>query len=284
MPDAVLTDITDEEFQAFRSLVYKSTGLYLKDGKRTLLRSRLMKRLRHHGYANFARYYQHLQRDDPSGSELQEMINAVTTHKTSFFREPHHFEYFRDELLLPAQAAGTSRTLRVWSAGCSSGEEPYTIAITIADSLQRLASWDVKILASDIDTDVIDKARRGIYPSEAVSELSPALVKRHFLRGKDNYAGFVRVKPELSRLVTFMRVNLLEESWGFRGQFDAIFCRNVMIYFERDLQHKLLKHFARHVKPGGLFFAGHSENLFWASDLLDPVGRTVYRVRQAGVR
>jgi chemotaxis protein methyltransferase CheR len=273
--------MTDAEFARFRSLVYEQSGIYLKEMKRELLKGRLAKRLRHYGYDSFAQYYEHLKDHDSQGAELQEMINAVTTHKTAFFRESHHFDYLRDRFLLPVRRAadqGHRPSIRIWSAGCSSGEEPYTIAITVAANLDRLNTWDVRILGSDIDTNVLDKARAAIYPREAVSDLPSDLLRRNFLSGQGKHAGFVQVKPEIRNLVRFGRVNLLEETWPFHGKFDVIFCRNVMIYFDRDVQRRLLGKFAQYLKPGGLFFAGHSENLFWLGDSFQPIGGTVYVV------
>jgi chemotaxis protein methyltransferase CheR len=209
------------------------------------------------------------------------MINAVTTHKTSFFREGHHFDYLRDLLLIPAQKAavqGRRAPIRIWSAGCSSGEEPYSIAITVVSTLERINTWDVKILGSDIDTDVVEKARTAIYPRESVADLTPDQLRQNFRSGQGKSADLVQVKPHIRNLVKFGRVNLMDEPWPFRGKFDAIFCRNVMIYFERDVQKYVLEKFAQFMKPGGLFFAGHSENLFWLGDSFRPIGRTVYQV------
>jgi len=273
--------MTDAEFALLSSLMYEHSGIQLKESKRELLKGRLAKRLRRYGYESFAQYYDHLKNQDPRGTELQEMINAVTTHKTSFFRESHHFEYLRDRLLVPARRAaaqGQRAPIRIWSAGCSSGEEPYSIAITIVANLERINTWDVKILGSDIDTDVLEKARTAIYPRESVSDLPLDLLRQNFLSGRGEQAGFVQLKPEIRSLVKFGRVNLLEEPWPFRGKFDVIFCRNVMIYFDRDVQRYVLERFAKYMKPGGLFFAGHSENLFWLGESFQPIGGTVYQV------
>jgi chemotaxis protein methyltransferase CheR len=280
MTSGIVT-MTDAEFALLRALMYEQSGIHLKDAKRELLKGRLAKRLRHYGYGSFAQYYDHLKNQDAQGIELQEMINAVTTHKTAFFRESHHFDCLRERFLIPArQAAAEGRrpSIRIWSAGCSSGEEPYSIAITVATNLDRINTWDVKILGSDIDTDVLEKARTAIYPRESVNDLPLDLLRRNFLSGRGEHAGFVQLKPEIRNLVKFGRVNLLEEPWPFRGKFDVIFCRNVMIYFDRDVQRYVLEKFAKYLKPGGLFFAGHSENLFWIGDSFQPIGGTVYLV------
>jgi chemotaxis protein methyltransferase CheR len=273
--------MTDAEFALLRALMYEHSGIDLKESKRELLKGRLAKRLRHHGYQTFAQYYDRLKNQDPDGSELQEMINAVTTNKTSFFREGHHFDCLRDRILLPAcraAAQGKRPRIRIWSAGCSTGEEPYTIAITVAAHLDRLAAWDVKVLGSDIDTSVLAKARAATYPTESVSDLPPDLVRQNFLCGRGEQDGFVQLKPEIRNLVRFGQVNLMAPTWPFRGKFDAIFCRNVMIYFDRDVQRLVLEKFARYLTPNGLFFAGHSENLFWLGDSFHPIGGTVYEV------
>jgi chemotaxis protein methyltransferase CheR len=261
--------MTDTEFALLRALMYEQSGVHLAETKRELLKGRLAKRLRHHGYDGFAQYYHHLKNLDPQGTELQEMINAVTTHKTA---------------LIPARdaaAQGRQESIRIWSAGCSSGEEPYSIAITIAANLERINTWDVKILGSDIDTHVLEKARAAIYPRESVGDLPLDLLRRNFRSGQGEQAGYVQLKPAIRKLVKFGRVNLMDESWPFRGQFDAIFCRNVMIYFDRDVQRHVMEKFAKHLKPGGLFFAGHSENLFWLGDAFQPIGGTVYLVGKA---
>ena len=284
MDQASEFSLSNEEFQLFRTLVYEKSGVALKEEKLQLLRGRLMKRLRHHGYATFIQYYEHLKQSDPSGAELQEMINAVTTHKTSFFREPHHFNCLVEKVLEPARqraAEGRRPSLRLWSAGCSTGEEAYSIAITIVMNLERLATWDVKILATDIDTAVVEKGRAGIYPRESVSEIPDNVLKECFLSGRGKQADAVGLKPAVKNLVTFARLNLMEEPWPFRGHFDAIFCRNVLIYFDRNSQRHVVERFAKQLKPEGLFFAGHSENLFWLGNILQPIGQTVYQLAPA---
>ncbi len=273
--------MTDAEFAKLRSVMFEHSGIHLKENKRELLKGRLAKRLRHYGYDSFSQYYDHLKNQDAQGTELQEMINAVTTHKTAFFREGHHFDCLRERLLVPANQAaaqGRREKIRIWSAGCSSGEEPYSIAITVVANLDRINSWDVKILGSDIDTGVLETARAAIYPREAIDDVPNNLVRQCFLSGQGKDKDFVRAKPEIRNLVRFGRVNLLEEPWPFHGKFDAIFCRNVMIYFDREVQRFVLGRFAKHLKPGGLFFAGHSENLFWLGDCFEPIGGTVYVV------
>jgi chemotaxis protein methyltransferase CheR len=274
--------LTAHEFELFRELVYEETGISLRDQKRLLLNNRLLKRLRHYGFGCFMEYYEYVRCGGGMGGEIQELINAVTTNKTEFFRESHHFDMLAELLLSPAAhatALGSRPRLRIWSAGCSTGEEPYSIAITIAMHLERLAAWDIKILASDIDTSVLERARAAIYSREAVRGLPHDILKKHLLSGTGEHADSVQIKPEIRNLVEFAHINLMKEPWPFHGKLDAIFCRNVIIYFDQETQRRLVESFARWLKPGGLFFAGHSENLFWLGDLLEPIGQTVYRMR-----
>jgi chemotaxis protein methyltransferase CheR len=273
--------LTLDEFHRLRDLVYEQTGISLREAKLPLLQSRLSRRIRHFGYRNFDQYYERLKYREPGDGELQEMINAVTTNKTSFFREPHHFKTLEQLVLVPARRRrreGCAPSLRIWSAGCSSGEEPYSIAMTVANSLDRLQAWDVRILATDVNTRVLEKARAGIYGRESIADLPPQIVRKYFLSGTGRYADRVQVKPEIKSMVKFGRINLIEAPWPFRGGFDAIFCRNVIIYFDRKVQQDVLERFARCLKPEGAFFAGHSENLFWLGDLFKLAGGTVYQL------
>jgi chemotaxis protein methyltransferase CheR len=272
--------ITDQEFERFRSLVHAQTGIALGDSKRQLLCSRLGRRLRHHGYSTFSQYYDHLRKRDPEGEELIRMINAITTNKTDFFRESHHFDLLRSEVL-PALgtrvAAGGPRKLRIWSAGCSSGEEPYSIAVTVLDGLPRPWGWDVKILASDIDTDMLARGEEGTYPEERLAGVPADLRARYFVRGRGPQAGLVRVRPEVRDLVVFRRINLREDAWAVRTLFDCIFCRNVIIYLDRTLQRSLVGRFLDLLKPGGYLFLGHSESLLGMRPGLAYLGQTVYQ-------
>jgi chemotaxis protein methyltransferase CheR len=282
MPPGTNITISTREFELFRALVYEETGISLHDHKRLLLNNRLTKRLRHYGFGSFMEYYQLVRGGGAAGGEIQELINAVTTNKTEFFRESHHFDMLTELLLVPvakSTAAGSRPHLRIWSAGCSTGEEPYSIAITMAMNLERLAAWDIKILASDIDTSVLARAGAAIYSRESVRGLSPEILKRHFLSGVGEHADYVQVTPEIRNLINFSQINLMKAPWPFRTKLDAIFCRNVIIYFDKETQRRLVEGFVRTLKPGGLFFAGHSENLFWLGDLLEPIGQTVYRMR-----
>ncbi len=270
--------ITEREFQRFRVLVARQTGIALTDSKRQLVCSRLGKRLRHYGYATFGQYYEHLVGRDPEGEELLQMVNAITTNKTEFFREPHHFELLRSEVL-PAMAiraaAGAPRRLRIWSAGCSSGEEPYSIAMTLLAA--KMGIWDARILASDIDTDVLSQGQQGVYPAERLANVPRDLRERCFSRGRGRHDGLWRVRSELRDLVVFRRINLREAAWPIRALFDCIFCRNVLIYFDRALQQEVVGRLVTHLRPGGYLFLGHSESLLGMSEGLSYLGNTVYR-------
>jgi chemotaxis protein methyltransferase CheR len=274
--------IRDDEFELFRHLIHEATGISLSTQKRQLLCSRLGKRLRHHGLETFHEYYEYLASRDASGDERRHLINAVTTNKTEFFRELHHFDFLRSTLVpkLVARAArGEPRRVRIWSAGCSSGEEPYSIAMLLADALPDFENWDVKILASDIDTDILERASNAIYPESLIAPV-PASMRHSSFEAHGEHGGH-RVTRKLRDLVKFRQINLIEGSWPIRTHFDVIFCRNVTIYFNRATQEKLYEHFTRYLLPQGYFIAGHSENLHWLSHLFAAVGNTIYTLNPA---
>jgi chemotaxis protein methyltransferase CheR len=277
LPERGALTIRGEEFEAIRRFLYAETGIALGDSKREMVCARLAKRLRSHGLRLFGDY-QRLLREDASGAELQEFINCLTTNKTDFFREPHHFEFLRHTILPRVRTKGVRR-LRVWSAGCSTGEEPYTLAMTLREECPAADGWDVQILASDIDTAVLAAAEKGVYEADRVADVPPDLLRRYFLRGTGANAAKVSVRPELRNLIAFRRINLMDDPWPIRAQFDAVFCRNVVIYFDRPTQQRLLERFAAHLAPDGHLFLGHSENLHWMADVFAPVGGTVYRHR-----
>jgi chemotaxis protein methyltransferase CheR len=261
--------IADREFQIVREVVYKETGIKLTDSKRALVEARLGKRLRVHGMSSYGDYV-HLLLGDDGAAELLELINAITTNKTSFFRESHHFDYLRNQLF-PA-AAG--RELKIWSAGCSVGAEPYSIAITALD-----AKAPVRILATDIDTRVLSTAKAGIYEAKELSGLAPDTIRRHFVSVDEEKRGLFRAKPALRDVIDFQRLNLIARPWSVSEKFDVIFCRNVVIYFDRPTQRGLFTRFAEQLAPGGLLFLGHSENLVWMPEAWEACGRTTYRRR-----
>lgn len=269
----MVLEISTEEFQRFRNLIYDESGISLSDQKRSLLASRLAKRLRELGLTTLSGYYDQLM-SDPSREEFTRMLDLISTNKTDFFREPKHFEFLRDGIL-PELAL--EKKVRIWSSACSTGEEPYTIAITLYDGVSDPAQWDFKILASDLSTRVLAKAAAGLYDAERVRDVPLELVRRHFFRGCGNNEGLLKIKPHLVAMVQFRRLNLMEERFPIKSPLDVIFCRNVMIYFDRPTQELLVNKFHRYLKPGGHLFIGHSESLQWITHPFKSVGPTIYR-------
>jgi chemotaxis protein methyltransferase CheR len=263
------------EFEAVRGIVYRLTGISLSEAKRTLAESRLARRLRHHGFDSYRQYVQYLEGRPETDEEYRELINCITTNKTSFFREKHHFEFLASQVL-PATRTGQ---LHIWSAGCSTGEEPYTIAMTVRDHAPAGGAGRVRIFASDIDTQVLATAQAGVYGTDRLEGLDEGQLKRHFLRGTGASQGLVRVRPELQKLIDFEQVNLIKGEWRLPATFDVIFCRNVIIYFDKATQERLLERFALALKPGGYLILGHSETIHSKSTLFEALKQTVYRFR-----
>jgi chemotaxis protein methyltransferase CheR len=264
----------EEDFQALRVLVKSVTGIHLSDQKRELVYGRLTRRLRALQLRSFAEYRERLKADS---QELAELCNAITTNLTSFFREPHHFHYLREHVLGPLAADRRGgRRLRIWSAACSTGEEPYSIAMTVLETLPDAGSWDVRILATDLDSEVLQRAQRGLYPAERTGNLSPERLQRFFTERQEAGGVCRQVKPEVAALVTFKQLNLIH-ALPMRGPLDAIFCRNVVIYFDKDTQRELFARIARLQRPGDLLFLGHSESLFKVCDSYALIGKTIHR-------
>ena len=279
-PLAIDQAVGDAEFAFFRELVHARSGIALKESKRSLVAARLGRRLRALGLASFAEYRRFLETADPAGRELALMINCMTTNKTSFFRERKHFALLKDSFLAAARAG--QKIYRVWSAACSTGEEPYSIAMTALAA----PAIEVRILASDLDTEVLTYAEQAVYPMDSLDELDDRARRRYFLRGRGESEGWVQVKPAVRRLVTFRHINLIAEPWPIGTHFDAIFCRNVIIYFDRQTQARLFGRLARSLAPNGLLFIGHAETLFWLDELFAPIDHSVYRAcpRRAGCK
>ncbi len=266
--------LSPAEFERVRQLIYQRAGISLHAGKQAMVYSRLSRRLRETGQPGFGAYLQWLeQASGPAAeAEWQEFVNCLTTNLTAFFREEHHFHALAQDL----QACG-NRPLRIWCNAASTGEEPYSLAMTVVEALG--ASAPVQIVASDIDTRVLQTARKGVYPADSRG-LDAERLKRHFQRGTGPNAGFVRVRPELAKRIDFRPFNLMSASWSALGEpFDFIFCRNVMIYFDNATQRKVLERMHAALKPGGLLYVGHSENFTDARDLFRLRGKTIY-VRQ----
>ena len=265
--------LTNTEFSQFQALIYEQVGIALQGDKKTLIVSRLGKRLRQLGLSSYQEYIDHV-RGKSGKEELTNLLDLVSTNKTDFFREPVHFDFLREQILPTLQQ---TRQIRIWSSASSSGEEPYSIAMTLYDAVPNPAQWDFKVLASDISTRVLAKAASGVYEEERVRSLAPELIRRHFLRGKDEQANKVKVKPQISQIVRYRRINLMDESFPIRSPLDVVFCRNVMIYFDRPTQSRLVSKFYRYLKPGGYLFIGHSESLQWIEHPFHYVAPTIYR-------
>ncbi|MGM0614039.1 MAG: protein-glutamate O-methyltransferase CheR [Pseudomonadota bacterium] len=260
--------LTDADFKRIRDLIYQRAGIVLAEHKREMVYSRLAKRLRHHGLTRFSDYLQRLERQ-PDAREWEAFTNALTTNLTAFFREAHHFP------LLAEHIRHKTGPVSVWCAAASTGEEPYSLAMTLLETLGPKASQS-RIVATDIDTEALQKARSGVYPLEQVRKIDEVRVKRFFHKGTGKRIGLARIRPEVSDLVEFSALNLLAPQWPVKGPFDVIFCRNIMIYFDKETQAKILKRFAPLLKPDGLLFAGHSENFSYISNEFKLRGQTVY--------
>jgi chemotaxis protein methyltransferase CheR len=269
---------SEADFRGFVQLAHLHAGIALADSKRNLVYSRLSRRLRALGMTSFREYRTYLD-GDGGDQEIVSFINAISTNLTKFFRESHHFDHLQAHVATPFATRRNGARLRIWSAGCSTGEEPYTIAVVLKREIRDVEAQDVRILATDIDTEVLGKAGRGEYPLGSIEEVPKAY--RQFFPiakgGKDG--GQILFDDATKRLIAFRRLNLMEP-WPFQGLFDAIFCRNVMIYFDGPTKAKLIDRFTRQVKPGGWLYIGHSESLIGTHPGLELVGRTTYRRAQ----
>ncbi len=263
-------NFTRSDFERVRALIYQRAGISLADSKQEMVYSRIARRLRATGLTSFSTYLNELEAGR-LGDEWEAFVNALTTNLTSFFRESHHFP------LLAEHVRGIAGPITIWCSASSTGEEPYSIAMTVCEAFNTL-SPPVQIIATDIDTNVLATGEKGVYGLERLDKMSPERMKRFFLRGKGAQEGMVRVRPELRQLVTFKPLNLLADNWPLQGQFDVIFCRNVMIYFDKATQRKILARFVPLMKPKALLFAGHSENFLYVSDALKLRGKTVYEL------
>jgi len=265
---------TDKDFQFIQTLVAERTGIVLTEIKRTMVYSRIARRIRHCGVSTFEEYCQLLKAGDES--ELISFTNAITTNLTSFFREPHHFEYLANTVLPELEKTKKDKRIRIWSAGCSSGEEPYSIAMTVQDYFGKKSGWDIKILASDLDFDMVERASGGVYKEDRVTGLDKKHLKNYVKKGKGDLQGSVKMDSRLMDMITFKQLNLLHE-WPFKGPFDFMFCRNVVIYFNKETQKELFDRYANHLPENAPLFIGHSESLFKVTDRFKSMGQTIYR-------
>jgi len=264
----------DQDFERIRKLIYERAGIALSPIKRDMVYSRLARRLRQTGIRTFNEYLGLLEQGNPA--ELEAFTNSLTTNLTSFFREEHHFPLLQ-EFLRPRLRKGA---INIWCSAASTGEEPYSIAMSVAELYGAIPN-NVKILASDLDTHVLDKAQQGIYTEDRMAKVPEALQRKYFLRGGKLPQGAAQVRPELQAMLVFRQINLLDAIWPMRGPFDAIFCRNVMIYFDKPTQYKILSKFVPLLTRDGLLFAGHSESFHHAADLISLRGKTVYELAES---
>ncbi len=267
---------TDEDFRQLAALVSERTGIVLAEHKRQMVYSRLARRLRSLRLKCFADYRALLA--SPEGDdETVNFVNAITTNLTSFFREGHHFEHLRKEVFEPMlKRPASERRLRIWSAGCSGGQEPYTIAMVVRDVFRNAPAWDIKILATDIDTEMLARGQRGEYPLAEMEKIPVNYRSQNVTMGESPKGPVVRMKDELKEYIHFKRLNLLER-WPMRGPFDVVFCRNVVIYFDKPTQSKLFNRVADLMPPASWLYIGHSENLFNVNDSFKLLGKTIYR-------
>jgi chemotaxis protein methyltransferase CheR len=259
------------DFERVRKLIYEHAGIALSSAKQDMVYSRLARRLRETRLRTFGEYLALLERGDKA--EWEKFVNSLTTNLTSCFREPHHFPILAEHL----KKLQGRPSIKIWCCASSTGEEPYSIAMTVVEAFNSF-NVPVSIVASDLDTSVLATAAKGVYTRDRVERLSPDRLNRFFLKGGPGQEGTYAVRPELRRLVTFQRINLLEPNWSVRGPLDALFCRNVMIYFDNPTQYKILKRFAPLMDAGGLLFAGHSESFLHAADVFRSQGKTVYEL------
>ncbi len=271
-------ELKDKTFKKFSSLIYNHAGIVLSDIKKQLVKSRLAKRVYALGLKSYEEYYKHLETDNFQGAEMVFMLDAISTNKTSFFRENAHFELLKNTLLPElVEKMGGRGVMKLWSAACSTGEECYTLCIVLSEFLQNYPSMDFHILATDISTQVLQKAQLGIYNIEQAEDIGTPLMRRYFQRGHNNFRGRIRVKEELRSHCTFKRLNFMDPNWKLNDSFDIIFCRNAMIYFDKPTQARLVERFHQHLKPEGHLFIGHSESLLDSRQLFSYVQPTVYK-------
>ncbi len=290
MSDTSLTDdiksqitslsLTDKQFQTLSEFIERELGIKMPPSKKVMLESRLQKRVRAHRFGSFKEYIDFVFGEQGKESELFHMIDAVTTNKTDFFREADHFVYLSDKLLperFRNAGWGKGRPLSLWSAGCSSGEEPYTIAMILENFKGKNQGFDFRITATDISINVLKRAVQAIYTDEKISPVPMEFRKKYLLKSKDSTSALIRVKPLLRNKITFLRLNLMDKAFGLKENFEIIFCRNVIIYFDRSNQTTLLRKFYNHLVPGGYLFLGHSETITGLDVPFYSVAPTIYR-------
>ncbi|MGB1800082.1 MAG: CheR family methyltransferase [Gammaproteobacteria bacterium] len=275
MQDRAEFEFTDKHFKWFVKLVFEKTGITLAEQKRDLVYGRLARRLRKLKLSSFDEYCKLLSNNPED--EMVDFVNSITTNLTSFYREAHHFEYLnKTALTYLREKRKSEKRIRIWSAGCSTGEEPYSIAMTVRESFPDINDWDIKILATDIDTNVLAKASAGVYQKDKMTGISKERLKKWFMKPASKNSQDVKVNPKIRELITFKQLNLME-TWPMKGQFDVLFCRNVVIYFNKDTQRVLFDRFANVLKEDSYMFLGHSESLYKVSDRFNLLGKTIHQ-------
>ena len=273
-------DLNNREFQRLSGFIYDELGIKMPETKRSMLSGRLGKRLRALSLPSFDHYCNFLFSPEGLEREMVHLVNAVTTNKTDFFREPSHFDYLVRTALPELRRCGllgAGRKLKLWSAGCSTGEEPYTLAMVLAEVRAQDPGFGYDILATDISTRVLEVARRAVYPIDRIAPVPATLRSKYLLKNRDRNNPLVRIAPELRSRISFGRLNFMDETFGLREPVDIIFCRNVIIYFDKPTQERLMAKFCRHLRPGGFVFLGHSESLHGYDVPLSQIAPTVYR-------
>jgi chemotaxis protein methyltransferase CheR len=272
------TRLTEEEFERLSSFIYRETGIKMPPVKITMLQSRLQKRLRHLNIRSFKEYIDYVFGEKGGDSEIIHMIDVVSTNKTDFFREPMHFDYLSCHILPEQAELVRGRPLRIWSAGCSSGEEAFTLAMVLSEyNSENKYKIDFSILGTDISTDILQKAVNGVYKEDRIAGISTGLRKKYFLKSKDPKNRTVRIVPELRNKVLWKRLNFMESYYDLKEKYDIVFCRNVLIYFDRQTQEYVINKICMHLRKGGYFFLGHSESIMGMDLPLEALKPTIYR-------
>jgi len=279
IPTAV-PPISDREFSLFQKLIYGEAGIHLAPHKKALLEARLSKHIRELGLDSFGAYYKRVA-EERDGEELVHMLDRVSTNETHFFREPRQFEFLEGgvfpEWHAQANAGAKPKRIRLWSAGCSTGEEPYSIAMLLFEHFPPANGWELEILATDLSTRVLDRARKAVWPIDKSREIPEQLLKRYMLRGTGSQHGNMKAGPQILSLIRFERVNLNDETYSITGKFDAIFCRNVLIYFDTQSRARVIDRLLDYLDPSGYLFVGHAESLTGVTERARHVLPTIYR-------
>ncbi len=269
-------EFTQQDFDFLRKMSNERTGIVVSDDKFDMFYSRLSRRVRALGLSTFSEYCRYL-KNDADGDETLEFTNSITTNLTAFFRENHHFEYLKNTVIPELVGKNAAeRKIRIWSSGCSTGEEPYSMAMILHEAMSTISGWDYRIMATDIDSNVLTTASNGVYQMERVNGIDKHLLKRWFQRGKGAQSNKVRAKQVLREIISFKQINLMSD-WRLRQPRDVIFCRNVIIYFDKPTKQRLVERYADNLKMGGYLFIGHSESLFNISNRFELIGNTIYR-------